>query len=155
VIYLSLVDNLQFWRTTLFLPLQHFTISTTDMSDDTAAQHGTATAEKPGTTYSSREVASSNGSSTAKIPARNIAFQPPSRHQTRHSLELDDYFAGPRDMQKHSKLPLFMRVHGSVMPKMILPLTFVGAWATAITCISKFVYKLGKYHSVPTYQGMS
>ncbi|KAK5314644.1 hypothetical protein LTR70_007081 [Exophiala xenobiotica] len=112
------------------------------MSDDAAPHHGTANAEKSPIDHSSREVASSNGSSRAKIPARNVAFQPPSRYQTRHSLELDDYFAGPRDMQKHSKLPLFMRVHGSVMPKMILPLTFVGAWATAIICIDKFVHNI-------------
>lgn len=113
------------------------------MADD-HAPHGTATAEKPSTNHDSREVASSNGSSTAKIPARNVAFQPPSRYQTQRSLDIDDYFAGPRDMQKHSKLPLFMRIHGSVMPKMILPLTFVGAWATAITCISERVHTLGE-----------
>jgi ion channel-forming bestrophin family protein len=46
---------------------------------------------------------------------------------------------GPRDMDAHSKLPYFLRMHGSVMPRMILPLFFVGGWATCITCISKFV----------------
>lgn len=91
-------------------------------------------------TPSVREISSSAGSN---VPGKNVAFTPPSRYQTSHSLEIDDYFAGPRDMQKHSKLPFFMRIHGSVMPKMILPLTFVGAWATAITCISKFVSDLG------------
>lgn len=119
------------------------------MSDDTAPHPPTTTAEKHFGNPDTRELASSNGSSTAKIPARNVAFQPPSRYQTSHSLDLDDYFAGPRDMQKHSKLPLFMRIHGSVMPKMILPLTFVGAWATAITCIDKLVnpdhHVLGKF----------
>lgn len=90
-----------------------------------------------------RELSSSNGSSTK--PERNLEFQPPSRYQTRHGLDIDDYFAGPRDMQKHSKLPFFMRVHGSVTPKMLLPLTFVGAWATAITCISQIVHPLGEY----------
>lgn len=47
-------------------------------------------------------------------------------------------------MQKHSKLPFFMRVHGSVMPKMILPLTFVGLWATAVTLVHHFAHKLGQ-----------
>ena len=28
-----------------------------------------------------------------------------------------------------------MRMHGSVTPKMILPILLVGAWATAISCI--------------------
>ena len=32
---------------------------------------------------------------------------------------------GPRDMDAHSKLPYFLRVHGSVTPRMILPLTMV------------------------------
>lgn len=103
-------------------------------------QFETAGAGKVGhNTPSTRELASSNGSN---VPSKNAAFSPPSRYQTRKSLDVDDYFAGPRDMQKHSKLPFFMRVHGSVMPKMILPLTFVGAWATAITLISKFVSKI-------------
>ena len=34
-----------------------------------------------------------------------------------------------------------MRMHGSVLPRMILPLLMVAAWATLITCISKFVHK--------------
>jgi putative membrane protein len=53
---------------------------------------------------------------------------------------IDHYFVGPRDLDSHSKLPHFMRLHGSVMPKMIVPLLVVGAWATLITVISKYVY---------------
>ena len=51
---------------------------------------------------------------------------------------------------RHSKLPLFIRLRGSILPKMLLPLIFVGLWATAITCISKFVWPLGldSYHSL-------
>lgn len=33
-------------------------------------------------------------------------------------------------------------MHGSITPRMIIPLVFVGAWATLITCISKFVHPL-------------
>jgi hypothetical protein len=74
------------------------------------------------------------------------------------SLDLDDYFVsrgirsqacvspvnremlqkGPRDIQRHSKWPLFLRMHGSILPKMILPLLAVGAWASAITVISMY-----------------
>lgn len=43
-------------------------------------------------------------------------------------------------MDKHSKWPVFMRMHGSVMPKMILPLLWVAGWSTAITCISRYVH---------------
>jgi ion channel-forming bestrophin family protein len=42
-------------------------------------------------------------------------------------------------MDAHSKLPYFLRMHGSVMPRMIVPLLIVGAWATCITTYSKFV----------------
>ncbi|KAL4890064.1 Bestrophin, RFP-TM, chloride channel-domain-containing protein [Aspergillus ambiguus] len=62
---------------------------------------------------------------------------------SRDSDDLDRYFHGPRDLDKHSKWPVFMRMHGSVLPKMILPLAFIAAWSTLITCISKFVHNLG------------
>jgi ion channel-forming bestrophin family protein len=35
-----------------------------------------------------------------------------------------------------------MRMHGSVTPRMIVPLIVTGCWATLITCISHFVYPL-------------
>lgn len=75
-------------------------------------------------------------------PGRNIAFQPPSRVVTSKSLDLEDYFVGPLDVQKHSKWPFFLRLHGSVLPEMILPLFFVGAWASAITCVHMLVHSL-------------
>ncbi|KAI1277001.1 Bestrophin, RFP-TM, chloride channel-domain-containing protein [Xylaria sp. FL0933] len=53
------------------------------------------------------------------------------------SIDLDDYFSGPRDIDKHSKWPLFMQLHGSITPKMIVPLLAIGAWATLITVLSK------------------
>jgi len=58
------------------------------------------------------------------------------------SLDIDDYFSGPADPTKHSKLPYFLRVHGSILPKMVLPMLFIGGWATCITCISKYVHNL-------------
>jgi putative membrane protein len=75
--------------------------------------------------------------SSPGIPITPLPFQRPS------SLDIDDYFTGPRDIQKHSKWPLFMRVHGSIIPKLLLPLFLVGCWATAIVVISKLVYDLG------------
>lgn len=75
-------------------------------------------------------------------PGRNVAFQPRSRQATHRSLDLDDYFSGPRDTQKHSKWPFFMQLHGSVLPKMFLPLFFVGGWAAAITAIHVEVHTL-------------
>jgi len=70
--------------------------------------------------------------------AETIAFDPVSKQPT----GLDDYFSGPVDPAKHSKLPFWMRLHGSIMPKLILPVIFVAGWSTAITCISVFVYPL-------------
>ncbi|RKF62188.1 UPF0187 protein alr2987 [Erysiphe neolycopersici] len=47
------------------------------------------------------------------------------------------YFQGPRDINSHSKYPLFLRVHGSVMPRMFFPIFCLGCWATVITYICK------------------
>ncbi|KAE8329871.1 Bestrophin, RFP-TM, chloride channel-domain-containing protein [Aspergillus sergii] len=71
----------------------------------------------------------------------------------RNSSELDRYFHGPRDLDKHSKWPTFLRMHGSVLPKMILPLSFVAAWATLITLISRFVHPLGINNILLTVTG--
>ena len=57
-------------------------------------------------------------------------------------LDIEDYFKGPRDPYKHSKWPYFLRMHGSILPKMMVPLTFLAGWATAITCISRLVHSL-------------
>lgn len=69
-------------------------------------------------------------------PRGTTTPNPFSRRQT--SLDLDDYFTGPRDIQKHSKWPIFLQMHGSIVPKMIIPLLCVGGWATCIVCVSKF-----------------
>ncbi|KAL2213163.1 hypothetical protein CC79DRAFT_1391133 [Sarocladium strictum] len=67
----------------------------------------------------------------------------PMPYQRASSLDLDDYFTGPRDIQKHSKWPIFMRIHGSILPKLIIPLTFVASVATAITCVNELVHPIG------------
>ncbi|KAL7621781.1 hypothetical protein AAE478_007280 [Parahypoxylon ruwenzoriense] len=68
-------------------------------------------------------------------PRRHTTTPNPfSRRNT--SLDLDDYFTGPRDMSKHSKWPLFLRMHGSILPKMIVPLIVVAGWASIITAVS-------------------
>ena len=80
----------------------------------------------------------------APSPIHNPNFRPVYQFHTKNtaSLELDDYFHGPHNIQKHSKWPFFLRLQGSVTPKMILPLLLIGAWSTMITCISKFVFEL-------------
>ncbi|KAL2127326.1 hypothetical protein VTI74DRAFT_10925 [Chaetomium olivicolor] len=57
------------------------------------------------------------------------------------SLDIDDYFTGPRDIQKHSKWPIFLQMHGSILPKLILPLLAVAAWTTLFTCIHMLTKK--------------
>ncbi|KAI0201607.1 Bestrophin, RFP-TM, chloride channel-domain-containing protein [Astrocystis sublimbata] len=76
---------------------------------------------------------------TNSIPATStrgtsVTPNPFSRKNT--SLDLDDYFSGPRDAAKHSKWPLFLQLHGSITPKMILPLLAIGAWASLVTALS-------------------
>jgi len=55
-------------------------------------------------------------------------------------MEAESYLValvvGPRDPNRHSKLPYFRRLHGSVFPLLILPLCFVAAWSSAITYIN-------------------
>lgn len=80
--------------------------------------------------------------------------------RVRTGVEIDDYFvgslpvfssiihvklltfmpqSGPLDPSRHSKLPCFMRLHGSILPKMIMPVLVVGIWATSVTLISKHI----------------
>lgn len=56
--------------------------------------------------------------------------------------------AGPIDPLTYSPLPYFLRLRGSVLPKMIIPLLFVGGWSAMIVCISRFHTYLGvnSYH---------
>ena len=64
-------------------------------------------------------------------------------HQpTHHEVDIEDYFRGPRDVNRHSKWPSFMRMHGSILPKMIVPLSFVAGWATLIVCVSRLVHPI-------------
>lgn len=51
---------------------------------------------------------------------------------------------GPHDTTRHSRWPVFLRIRGSVVPAMILPLTFITLWSTCITCISQFIYPKSK-----------
>ncbi|KAF2437572.1 UPF0187-domain-containing protein [Karstenula rhodostoma CBS 690.94] len=75
--------------------------------------------------------------------ARHTAVPPPLKRTESDDTDFDDYFIGPRDLDHHSKWPMFMRLHGSITPEMILPLLFVAGWSTMITCISKWVHDLG------------
>ncbi|KAJ5873577.1 Bestrophin/UPF0187 [Penicillium subrubescens] len=73
----------------------------------------------------------------------HLADSRESQFHVQDRSELERYFHGPRNMTRHSKWPTVMRVQGSVMPQMILPLLLVGGWATLITCISHFKHNLG------------
>ncbi|TVY59713.1 UPF0187 protein [Lachnellula suecica] len=84
------------------------------------------------------------------------ANTPMSAATNRHSRimpDLDEYFVGPRDLEKHSKLPYFMQMHGSVLPRMILPMTMIGCWATLITCIHMLITPLAVNNLLLTVLG--
>ncbi|KJZ76365.1 hypothetical protein HIM_04094 [Hirsutella minnesotensis 3608] len=74
---------------------------------------------------------------------RSPTVEVPHAYSRRHSLDLDDYFTGPRDISKHSKWPIFLQLHGSIMPKLILPMFLISAWSTTIVAISENVRPLG------------
>ncbi|KAH7255066.1 Bestrophin, RFP-TM, chloride channel-domain-containing protein [Fusarium redolens] len=80
---------------------------------------------------------SSNHHNCPPSPSINANRQPISSDG-----EDNNYFSGPRDLQRHSKWPLILQLHGSIMPSLILPLLLVACWATAITVISKKVHDL-------------
>lgn len=61
----------------------------------------------------------------------------------RNTSDLLRYFHGPRDLEKHTKWPIFFRMHGSVLPKLIVPLILVAVWSTVVTIVCRFVYDLG------------
>ncbi|KAL0941480.1 uncharacterized protein CTRU02_204243 [Colletotrichum truncatum] len=69
----------------------------------------------------------------AVSPTGPMTPNPFSRKNT--SIDIDDYFTGPRDILKHSKWPLFMQMHGSILPKMIVPLLWMCLWSACITVI--------------------
>jgi len=50
-------------------------------------------------------------------------FLPMYHRDTQVSVEFTDYFKGPRNIYSHSKWPIFMRLHGSVLPKLIVPMS--------------------------------
>jgi putative membrane protein len=97
--------------------------------------------------------------STANVSngANSASTRPPLKKQD-SDKDFDDYFVrlslqrlvtcvvpnveqiGPRDLDHHSKWPVFLRVHGSVTPEMVLPLLFVAGWSSMITLLSKFVH---------------
>ncbi|KAK6341061.1 hypothetical protein TWF696_009370 [Orbilia brochopaga] len=58
------------------------------------------------------------------------------------SSDLDSYFTGPIDATKSSKLPYFMRLRGSVLPGLILPMGFITVWTVWITCVHQLVRPL-------------
>ncbi|POR32815.1 Uncharacterized protein TPAR_06994 [Tolypocladium paradoxum] len=76
-------------------------------------------------------------------PMSPVAPVPPQSFRRRGSLELDDYFTGPRDIAKHSKWPIFLQMHGSILPKLIMPLFFITGWASAVTLVHQRVHHIG------------
>ncbi|KAF2119610.1 Bestrophin, RFP-TM, chloride channel-domain-containing protein [Lophiotrema nucula] len=104
----------------------------------------TARDTPPATTMASSTEKVTPAATVTKNGTSTNGLAPPKlKRQDSDDTDLDDYFVGPRDMEHHSKWPIFLRLHGSITPEMVLPLLFVGGWSTCITCISKFVHDLG------------
>ena len=79
---------------------------------------------------------------TSRQPSPMPGPKRPGHPRHKSSIRIENSFTKPRDIEKHSKLPYFLRMHGSITPRMLVPLAFVGLWATLITCLSKFVHPL-------------
>jgi putative membrane protein len=91
-------------------------------------------------------------SSGGELADQDVAEKPTISHMTieeaqqaelkqqtivQHPTDLEHYFVGPRDLSKHSKWPTFLRMDGSILPRLIVPLTFVAIWSTVFTCLSQ------------------
>ncbi|PVH98783.1 UPF0187-domain-containing protein, partial [Periconia macrospinosa] len=49
---------------------------------------------------------------------------------------------GPRELDRHSKWPMMLRIHGSVLPRLVLPLLVIGTWTTTVCLFSRHVHDL-------------
>lgn len=92
-----------------------------------------------------------------KAPGINIIDNPETSRQTSPHSQRQDHRPGPRrnasgtsflgerrqhDPEHHSKIPYFLRMSGSITPRMLVPLLFVAGWSTLVTCISVWVHPL-------------
>ncbi|CUS13838.1 unnamed protein product [Tuber aestivum] len=79
------------------------------------------------------------------VPGARGVVPPPAtsvRSEDKRAGGVDDYFSGPLDPTKHSKFPYFMRLHGSILPSLVIPILFVAIWATVITILNEKVHRL-------------
>ncbi|KAF2692114.1 UPF0187 domain membrane protein, partial [Lentithecium fluviatile CBS 122367] len=60
---------------------------------------------------------------------------------------------GPRELDRHSKWPMVLRIHGSCLPELVLPLLFIGVWTTAVCLFSRHVRDLGISSTLLTVLG--
>ena len=82
-------------------------------------------------------------SASSHQPSAKPSQQHMRPHNGRHaSINVEEFMTKPLDIEKHSKVPWFLRMRGSITPQMIIPLLFVACWSTIITCISQFLCPL-------------
>ncbi|PHH77389.1 hypothetical protein CDD80_666 [Ophiocordyceps camponoti-rufipedis] len=89
---------------------------------------------------------------SASSPPNGPDPEPSARHHG-SGLDLNDYFTGPRDMARHSRWPLLLRLHGSILPKLILPVILISIWSATITIVSIKVHPLGVHSVLLTLTG--
>ncbi|KAF2641847.1 UPF0187 domain membrane protein [Massarina eburnea CBS 473.64] len=67
---------------------------------------------------------------------------------------VETYFWGPRDISRHSRWPRALRIHGSVAPKLIIPMFCIACWTALIVVISEKVYSIDVHPIVITVLGL-
>lgn len=113
--------------------LNNISTKSSDAQLDNVASAKTPSGKTPYVNISSQ--------STSPTPSQHVRTRIQA-HDKKSSINVEDYFVRHHDNNKHSKLPYFLRLSGSITPRMLVPLVFVGCWATLITCISKFKHPL-------------
>ncbi|KAH9884375.1 Bestrophin, RFP-TM, chloride channel-domain-containing protein [Xylariomycetidae sp. FL2044] len=86
--------------------------------------------------------------STPHFAPESFIFLSGSKGRSLDNTKFDDYFLGPRELDRHSKWPMMLRIHGSCIPELIVPILFVGAWTTTVCLFSRHVKDLGIKHTL-------
>ncbi|KAL1847193.1 hypothetical protein Plec18170_008757 [Paecilomyces lecythidis] len=101
--------------------------------------------------------ANGNGNHTNGQAKPRVRWESPTRHlsygiQIPQVSGVSRYFI--QDPNKSSRVPVFLRLEGSVMPRMIFKTMFVAVWAALVTAISSFWYDLSINNILLTVLGV-
>ncbi|KAJ9369308.1 hypothetical protein DTO282F9_4226 [Paecilomyces variotii] len=98
-----------------------------------------------------------NGNYVNGLPRSRVRWESPTRHlsygvQIPQAPGVSRYFI--QEPNKRSRIPVFLQLQGSVMPKMIFKTAFVAVWSALVTTISIYAYDLSINNILLTVLGV-